>query len=149
MATWMDSVARGWLIYELTNSSFQLGLVRGVQALPILFLSPIAGSTADLYSRKKQVMIAQIVDGLLYAAVAMLIVTGDIQAWHVYATSIGLATVQTFQQPSRASMIFGCGAARISDYCYRPQCDSFQCRANRRARCGGRSDCGFWHRRIV
>ena len=36
MATWMDSVARGWLIYELTNSSFQLGLVRGVQALPIL-----------------------------------------------------------------------------------------------------------------
>ena len=105
MATWMDSVARGWLIYELTNSSFQLGLVRGVQALPILLLSPIAGSTADLYSRKKQVMIAQVVDGLLYAAVAMLILTGEIQAWHVYATSIGLATVQTFQQPSRASMI--------------------------------------------
>ena len=105
MATWMDSVARGWLIYELTNSSFQLGLVRGVQALPILLLSPIAGSTADLYSRKMQVMIAQVVDGLLYAAVAILILTGEIQAWHVYATSIGLATVQTFQQPSRASMI--------------------------------------------
>jgi MFS family permease len=105
MATWMDSVARGWLIYELTNSSFQLGLVRGVQALPILLLSPIAGSTADLYSRKMQVMIAQVVDGLLYAAVALLILTGEIQAWHVYATSIGLATVQTFQQPSRASMI--------------------------------------------
>jgi MFS family permease len=105
MATWMDSVARGWLIYELTNSSFQLGLVRGVQALPILLLSPIAGSTADLYSRKMQVMIAQVVDCLLYAAVAILILTREIQAWHVYATSIGLATVQTFQQPSRASMI--------------------------------------------
>jgi MFS family permease len=90
----MDSVARGWLLDKLTNSSFQLDLVRGVQALPILLLSPIAGSTADLYSRKKQFMIAQIVDGLLYAAVAMLIVTGDIQAWHVYATSICLATVK-------------------------------------------------------
>jgi hypothetical protein len=44
MATWMDSIARGWLIYELTNSSFQLGLVRGVQAIPTLLLSPIAGS---------------------------------------------------------------------------------------------------------
>jgi hypothetical protein len=52
MATWMDSIARGWLIYELTNSSFQLGLVRGVQAIPTLLLSPIAGSAADLYSRK-------------------------------------------------------------------------------------------------
>ena len=36
MATWMDSIARGWLIYELTDSSFQLGLVRGVQAIPTL-----------------------------------------------------------------------------------------------------------------
>jgi len=105
MATWMDSVGRGWLIYELTNSTLQLGLVRGVQAIPILLLSPIAGSTADRYSRKMQVVIAQVVDGLLYAWVAVMIFTGDIQPWIVYVTSIGLATVQTFQQPSRASMV--------------------------------------------
>ena len=105
MATWMDSIARGWLIYELTNSSFQLGLVRGVQAIPTLLLSPIAGSAADLYSRKTQILIAQIVDGLLYAWVAVMILTGDIQPWHVYATSLGLATVQAFQLPSRSSMV--------------------------------------------
>jgi MFS family permease len=105
MATWMDSIARGWLIYELTNSSFQLGLVRGVQAIPTLLLSPIAGSAADLYSRKTQILIAQIVDGLLYAWVAVMIITGDIQPWHVYATSLGLATVQAFQLPSRSSMV--------------------------------------------
>ena len=40
MATWMDQVARGWLLYELTNSTLQLGLIRGVQAMPILLLSP-------------------------------------------------------------------------------------------------------------
>ena len=105
MATWMDSIARGWLIYELTNSSFQLGLVRGVQAIPTLLLSPIAGSAADLYSRKTQILIAQTVDGLLYAWVAVMIITGDIQPWHVYATSLGLATVQAFQLPSRSSMV--------------------------------------------
>jgi MFS family permease len=105
MATWMDSIARGWLIYELTNSSFQLGLVRGVQAIPTLLLSPIAGSTADLYSRKTQILIAQIIDGLLYAWVAAMIVTGQIQPWHVYVTSLGLATVQAFQLPARAAMV--------------------------------------------
>ena len=105
MATWMDSIARGWLIYELTNSSFQLGLVRGVQAIPTLLLSPIAGSAADLYSRKTQILIAQVVDGLLYAWIAVMIITGEIQPWHVYATSLGLATVQAFQLPSRSSMI--------------------------------------------
>jgi len=105
MATWMDSIARGWLIYELTNSSFQLGLVRGVQAIPTLLLSPIAGSAADLYSRKTQILIAQVVDGLLYAWVAVMIISGDIQPWHVYVTSLGLATVQAFQLPSRTSMV--------------------------------------------
>lgn len=105
MATWMDSIARGWLMYELTHSSFQLGLVRGVQAIPTLLLSPIAGSAADLYSRKTQILVAQIIDGLLYAWVATMILTGHIQPWIIYVTSIGLATVQTFQTPSRASMV--------------------------------------------
>ena len=49
MAFWMDQVTRGWLIYELTDSTVQLGLVRGVQAIPILLLSPVAGSAADRY----------------------------------------------------------------------------------------------------
>jgi MFS family permease len=105
MATWMDQVARGWLIYELTNSAFQLGLVRGVQAIPILFLSPLAGSAADRYSRKMQVMMAQVVDGVLYAAIALLIFTGEIQPWHVYVSALGMSIVWTFQQPSRAAMI--------------------------------------------
>jgi predicted MFS family arabinose efflux permease len=79
--------------------------VRGVQAIPTLLLSPIAGSAADLYSRKTQILVAQIIDGLLYAWVATMILTGHIQPWIIYLTSIGLATVQTFQLPSRASMV--------------------------------------------
>jgi len=105
MAFWMDQVARGWLIYELTDSALQLGLVRGVQAIPTLLLSPLAGSAADRYSRKMQVLVAQIVDGLMFAALALLIITGKIEPWHVYATAIGMAIVQTFQQPARAAMI--------------------------------------------
>lgn len=104
-ATWMDQVARGWLLYELTDSTLQLGLVRGVQAIPILLLSPLAGSVADRYSRKNQVLIAQIVDGLLYAIVAVLIFAGKIAPSHVYITAFGMSVVQAFQQPARAAMI--------------------------------------------
>jgi MFS family permease len=104
MAFWMDQVARGWLIYELTDSALQLGLVRGVQAIPTLLLSPVAGSAADRYSRKTQILVAQIADGLMLAALAVLIVAGQIQPWHVYVTALGMAVVQTFQQPARAAM---------------------------------------------
>lgn len=105
MGTWMDQVTRGWLIYELTNSALQLGLVRGVQAIPFLLLSPVAGSAADRYSRKTQVLLAQIAIGVLYAATALLIFTSLIQPWHVYVTAVLLAIVQVFLQPARAAMI--------------------------------------------
>lgn len=105
MGTWMDQVTRGWLIYELTDSALQLGMVRGIQALPFLLLSPIAGSTADRYSRKFQVVGAQFANGLLYAVTAVLIFTALIKPWHVYVTAVLMACVQVFLQPSRAAMI--------------------------------------------
>ena len=101
----MDQVTRGWLIYELTDSALQLGLVRGIQALPFLLLSPIAGSTADRYSRKVQVVGAQLASGLLFGILAVLILSGHIQSWHVYVNAVLVACVQVFLQPSRAAMI--------------------------------------------
>jgi MFS family permease len=105
MAMWMDQVVRGWLMYTLTNSPLQLGLVQGVQALPILVLSPVAGSAADRYPRKLQMVVAQVLAGLMYIVLALLIITGHIQPWHVYATAFGMAIVQTFHQPARAAMV--------------------------------------------
>ena len=105
MGTWMDQVTRGWLIYELTDSALQLGLVRGVQAIPFLLLSPVAGSVADRYSRKMQVVLTQIANGLLFAATALLILTGQIRPWHVYVTAVLMAIVQVFLQPARAALI--------------------------------------------
>ena len=105
MGTWMDQVTRGWLIYELTNSALQLGLVRGIQAIPFLLLSPIAGSAADRYPRKFQVVFAQFASGFLYAVTAALVLTGLIRPWHVYVTAFLMASVQVFLQPSRSAMI--------------------------------------------
>src|SRR5882672_9550645 len=105
MAMWMDQVVRGWLMYELTNSPVQLGLVQGVQAIPILLLSPVAGSVADRYPRKLQMVVAQVLAGLMYVVLALLIMTGHIQPWHIYATAFVMAIVQTFHQPARAAMI--------------------------------------------
>jgi MFS family permease len=101
----MDQVARGWLLYELTNSPVQLGLVQGVQAIPILVLSPVAGSLADRYPRKQQVVVAQVLVGFMYVVLALLILTGRIRPWHVDATAFVRAIVQTFHQPARAAMV--------------------------------------------
>ena len=105
MAFWMDQISRGWLIYELTDSALQLGMIRGVQAIPTFFLSPVAGTTADRFSRKKQILIAQIIDGLMFTGLTVLIFTGAIRPWHVYVSAFIMAIDQTFLQPARAAII--------------------------------------------
>ena len=65
----------------------------------------MAGSVADRYPRKIQVIVAQVLDGLMFATIALLIITGRIKPWHVYVTAFAMAIVQTFQQPSRAAMV--------------------------------------------
>jgi predicted MFS family arabinose efflux permease len=65
----------------------------------------VAGSVADRYSRKLQVVLTQTADGVLFAVMALLIFTGLIQPWHAYVTAVLMAIVQTFLQPARAALI--------------------------------------------
>jgi MFS family permease len=105
LSMWMDQVARGWLLYDLTSSPLQLGLMRGAQALPLLLLSPVAGTAADRYDRKVQIIIAQGMNAVLYGLVAVLILTGRIQPWHIYATAFTEGVISTFQHPARLAMM--------------------------------------------
>ncbi len=107
MGTLMDEVTRGWLIYELTDSVVQLGLVRGVMVVPYVLLAPLAGSAADRYSRKTQLMIAQLSNVIVYAVTAALVLSGHIEPWHVYVMAFLAASGQVFQQPARSSMVTG------------------------------------------
>jgi MFS family permease len=105
IGTWMDELSRGWLIYQLTDSVVQLGLVRGIQLVPTLLVSPFAGSAADRYSRKHLLLVSQLIQGIAFAVLALLIVSGHVTPWHVYVTAVVAGTMQAIQQPARASIV--------------------------------------------
>jgi MFS family permease len=102
---WMDELSRGWLIYQLTDSVVQLGLVRGIQLVPTLLISPVAGTAADRYSRKRLLLASQLAQGLAFAVLAALILSGGVAAWHVYVTAVVTGMMQAIQQPARASIV--------------------------------------------
>jgi MFS family permease len=68
----MLGVMIGWLIYALTGSAFDLGLVGLIQFVPAMILTLLIGHTADRYDRRMIVRVAQNV----YAVAAILIVAG-------------------------------------------------------------------------
>src|SRR4051812_43466940 len=59
MGQWMDQVARGWLVYDLTGSPFLLGAVTATSTIPFLFFGILAGVVADRFGRKMQLVVAQ------------------------------------------------------------------------------------------
>ena len=101
----MDATARSWLIYDMTGSALQLGLVNAIRGLPIVIFSILAGITADKYNKKAQLILAQVVNFILNIILATLIFTGHIQLWHVYVTGFLNGIAQAFQQPARQIMI--------------------------------------------
>jgi MFS family permease len=102
---WMDELSRGWLIYQLTDSVVQLGLARGIQLVPLLLISPFAGTAADRYSRRTLLLVSQTIQGVSFAALALLIFSKQVEPWHVYVTAVIAGTMQAIQQPARAAIV--------------------------------------------
>jgi MFS family permease len=67
--TWMQNVAQGWLVLQLSNSAFWLGLVGFSSAIPILFFALIGGVIADHVNNRKLLLVTQ--SAMMFFAFAM------------------------------------------------------------------------------
>src|SRR5512136_2866377 len=83
MGTWMQSVAQGWLVYQLTGSEFALGAISFVGTAPALFLMLPAGALIDRTPRRQLLLITQTAMMLLAFILAGLAGAGILQVWHV------------------------------------------------------------------
>jgi MFS transporter, DHA1 family, staphyloferrin A biosynthesis exporter len=104
-AQWMEQVARGWLVYEMTGSPLLLGAVQATRALPLLIFGLLGGVLADRIDRKRQMVLAQNANAVLNLILGGLVITGRVEAWHVFVTAALAGSVMAFQQPARQSMI--------------------------------------------
>ena len=105
VGTWMQRVAQDWLVLTLTASAGALGVTTGLQFLPILLLSPIAGVVADRYPKRRVLAITQATMGTTAAVLGVLAVTGAVQAWHVYVLAFVFGTGAAFDAPARQAFV--------------------------------------------
>jgi MFS family permease len=104
MGTWMQSVAQGWLVYDLTGSEFALGAISFVGTLPTLFLMLPAGALADRVPRQRVLLFTQATMMILAFILAALAATGILQVWHVGLLAAGLGIANSFDAPARQAL---------------------------------------------
>ncbi|WP_181871207.1 MFS transporter [Sphaerisporangium album] len=103
--TWMQRVAQDWLVLDLSDSAVALGISTSLQFLPTLFFGLWGGVLVDRFDRRRIIMLTQTVSALLAAALAVVVLTGSVQLWMVYALALGLGLVTVLDTPARHTFV--------------------------------------------
>lgn len=103
--TWMHSAGQGWLVLELTNSPFYLGLVGSAVSMPILFFTLAGGVVADRFPKKNILLTTQIIFMFLALALAVMVSTEIVTVWHVLFIVFSIGTVSAFDIPAKQSFL--------------------------------------------
>ena len=105
VGTWMQSVAQSWLVLELTNSPFLLGLIGTLQFAPVLALSFVAGALADRLPKRRLLVVTQSLMGVQALVLAALVHRGHVEYWHVAALATAYGVANTVDMPTRQAFI--------------------------------------------
>ena len=103
--TWMQSIAQGWLVLQLTNSPFYVGVVSALSSLGVLLLTLYAGVVADRIDKRRTVVITQALLMLQAFALAALVWTHTVTVESVMALAAFLGIVNAFDIPTRQSFL--------------------------------------------
>ncbi|NLG22353.1 MAG: MFS transporter [Actinomycetales bacterium] len=105
--TWMGRVAQDWLVLtELTNNSASaLGIVTGLQFLPMLLLAPVAGAVSDRFPKRKVMIVTQSFMALTALAMGLLVLTDVAVLWHIYLLAFVQGCAAAVDGPARQAFV--------------------------------------------
>ncbi len=102
---WMQTVAQAWLVLQLTDSPFKLGLISTLQFSPILMFSLVAGAVADRLPKRGLLVTTQTTLACQALLLGALVSTGRVQYGHVAVLGLVLGFANVVDQPARQSFV--------------------------------------------
>lgn len=105
IGTWLQVVAEGWLVLELTNSAFWVGMVAAAATLPTLFFSLFGGVIVDRLPKKGILLFTQSAAMILALVYGVLTVFHLINITEIIVLALLLGTVTALDTPARQSFV--------------------------------------------
>jgi MFS family permease len=105
IGTWMQAVALGWLVLEITNSPFAVGLNQALRSFGVLLFTLYAGVIVDRVDKRRLIVWTQVLQMLEALALAALVWTRSVTTWQVMALAVLFGIVNAFDIPARQAFI--------------------------------------------
>ncbi len=105
VGSWMQMVAQGWLILQLTDSAFYLGLVGLVRAIPALSITLFGGVLADRVDRRRLLLVTQSTAAILAIILGILDITGLVTVWQILLLAFLSSADMAIDNPARQALV--------------------------------------------
>ena len=105
IGSWMQSVALGWLVLDLTNSAFAVGLNQALRSLGVLLCTLYAGIVVDRVDKRRLIVLTQVLQMAEATALGVLVLAKVIAVWQVMVLALGFGLVNAFDIPARQAFL--------------------------------------------
>ena len=105
IGTWMQIIAQGWLVFQISHSERDLGIVSFAAAIPALLMTAWGGVVVDRVDKRKVLVITQTAMMLLAFILAALTFSGVVQVWQVVVLSFMTGVINAFDAPARMAFL--------------------------------------------
>jgi MFS family permease len=105
IGTWVETVAQGLLVLQLTHSGLLLGLTTAARYAPILLLSPYAGLLIDRFNKRRVLLVTQVGLGGVSLLLGLAVLTGEVRLWQVVVLALAFGTFSAADNPARQAFV--------------------------------------------
>jgi MFS family permease len=105
VGTWMQMIAQSFLVFRLTGSGTDVGIVVAIQTLPVMLLGPYGGVVADRVDKRRLMIALQSAMGVQALVMGLLAVTHVITLWEIGVLAAVLGLNNTFENPARQTFV--------------------------------------------
>ena len=101
----VQALAQAYLVYDLTGSALDLGIISGSQAVSSTVFSLLGGVIADRFDRRRLLVMTQLGGAVCALALASLTAAGAVEVWHIAVIAFVFGCFQAFDQPARSALV--------------------------------------------
>lgn len=101
----VDALAFTWLVYQVTGSASWSAIIYALNMLPTILLQPFAGAVVERRSKKKLMVLADILRGVVVIVLAVTYLTGVVNPWILAVFTLMISSVEAFCSPASMAII--------------------------------------------
>jgi MFS family permease len=103
--SWVQNVAQGYFVYQMTHDESKLAFVNFVWSMPVAIFGIVAGTLADTFHKRRVLVLTHVLYTILTLFLALATFREFVQYWMILSVSLLNGLIACIEMPTRQSVV--------------------------------------------